>query len=80
MCEQPVQRDGAVIRETVISQLESKDFNFQRMHFEFAIELCGAADSSLSKFSPSFATSSDCFFRHSRGCKLYSLERKNFFR
>ena len=71
--EKPVSRDGAVIRETTISHLESKDFQFRRLHLEFAAELDGSTASVLTKFSPSFATGKDCFFRHVRGmCFIFN--------
>ena len=66
-CDQPVSRDGAVIRESVISHLESKDFCFKRMHYEFSAELGGSTTAVLTKFSPSFSTGKDCFYRHVRG-------------
>lgn len=63
----PVSLDGSVVRESTISHLESKDFVFKRLHFEFSIELTGSTASVLTKFLPSLALGSDCFFRHVRG-------------
>ena len=75
MCDQPVSRDGAVIRESTISHLESRDFFFQRLHLEFTCELAGSISSVLTKLSPSFSTGKDCFYRHSRG----NFNRKSYF-
>lgn len=65
--DQPVSRDGAVIRESTISHLESQEFDCRRMHYEFSAELSGSTMAVLNKFSPSFSTGKDCFFRHVRG-------------
>ena len=70
-CDQPVSRDGAVIRESVVSHLESKDFCFKRLHYEFSVELCGSTKAVLTKFSPSFSTGKDCFYRHVRGMTFF---------
>ena len=67
MCDQKISRDGAVIRESVISHLESKDFHFRRLHLEFSAELQGSTEAVLTKYSPSFSTGNDCLFRHYRG-------------
>ena len=66
-CDAPVSKDGCVIRESCISQLESDEFCFRRMHYELSLELSGSVNSNVNKFSPSLSTGLDCFFRSLRG-------------
>ena len=67
VCDLPVFLDGAVIRESTLSQLESEDFSNKRFHYEFAIELGGSLNSSAVKYSPALMTGRDCMFRHTKG-------------
>ena len=63
----PVHNDGSVLRETLLSQLESTDFCFRRIHFELAAEVKGSLASLATHYSPELLTVNECFFQHSRG-------------
>ena len=64
---QPVYNDGSVLRETLLSQLESQDFSYRRFHLEFAIELSGSLASVVTGYLPNLMTSKECFYQHVRG-------------
>ena len=63
----PITNDGSVVRYTVVASLDSHDFTYRKVHFEFACELNQAVSSLASKYSPQYYTALECFFRHARG-------------
>ena len=66
-----VQNDGSVLRETLVSHLESQDFAFRRIHFEFVAEVKGSLESISTQFNPHIMTASECLFQHSRGTFIF---------
>ena len=71
MCDIPVAIDGAVIRETTLSQLESTAFSFRRVHLEYAIELTGSLSSLSNTYSAALLTGSETFFKLVKGYVLF---------
>ena len=65
--EPPVVNDGAVMRRTVVAQLESQDFSYARVHLEFACELSGSISDVSMQYAPNLNTAQECFFKHARG-------------
>ena len=65
--EPPVVNDGAVMRRTVVAQLESQDFSFARIHLEFACELSGSITDVSLQYAPNLNTAQECFYKHARG-------------
>ena len=55
------------MRYTVVAFLESQEFVYRKVHFEFACELSQSVDSLASQYSPQYYTALDAFFRHARG-------------
>ena len=56
-----------MVRYTVVAFLESQEFTYRKVHFEFACELSQCVDSLASQYSPQYYTALDAFFRHARG-------------
>ena len=67
VCDVPIALDGAVIRDTTLSQLESTAFSFRRVHFEYAIEMTGSVSSLSNTYSAALLTGSETFFKHAKG-------------